>query len=65
MAEKKSLALAIEKARHLSLLHPDTTYYVMDMYKKHAFVTDKEWIYKECILEYWMCECKFRNGVKI
>lgn len=62
MAEKKSLALAMEEARQLSIEHPGVLYRVMDKPRKRAVVSGSEWVYRERVLQGWHCYCKFRDG---
>lgn len=62
MAEKKSLALAMEEARQLSIEHPGVLYRVMDKPRERAIVTGSDWIYRERILEGWHCLFQVRDG---
>lgn len=62
---KKSLELAIERARQHSLLFPGLAVNVLDKKRKHAIVNTSDWVYRERILSGWHCVVTFVDGVEV
>lgn len=65
MAEKKSLAQAMEQAQQISANNPEITVFVMDKPKRKAVVCCFAWVYEERLLDGYTTYCKYRGGVKV
>ncbi|MGN0398843.1 MAG: hypothetical protein ACI4EO_01830 [Blautia sp.] len=62
---KKSLEEAMNRAKQMSVEHPDIAYAVMDKKRKRAVVTSCGFVLKERILEGWTMVAKFKNGKEV
>lgn len=62
---KKSIESAMEQAKRHSENFPAIRVWVMDKPRKHAVMCASDWVYRERLLEGWVCLAEFKNGQRL